>query len=185
MRPVFNSRFTTPESGGWLTGVACLWTLLPNVSSSSSPLSLSLSSLSPLLSSAPSLSSIARLRSPTRHRRQGCSEGAAQPEKWQHHASCGSIHPFPSWPACFSFARCHRAELYGITRRMKVGVLTGLVVFDVSWWLTVCAVFGWLDGWTDGWMRSPGIPRFFSPGEGECEALETLVKCSAQLWMMH
>lgn len=36
---------------------------------------------SPLLRSpSPSPSSIAALRSPTRHRQQGCSEGAAQPE---------------------------------------------------------------------------------------------------------
>lgn len=81
---------------------------------------LSLSALpsSPLLSLP---ASIARLRSPTRHGEQGCSEGAAQPEKWHHHAYCGSIRPFPSCPLCFFSTLFRHAEPYGITRRMKVG----------------------------------------------------------------
>lgn len=52
---------------------------------------------------SPSLSSIARLRSPTRHRQQGCSEGAAQPENGTTTRPVDLSIPFPSYlPASFS-----------------------------------------------------------------------------------
>lgn len=96
----------------------------------------------------------------------GMQRGRSAAWKWHHHASCGSIHPFSSRPSCYFFTRCHRAELCGITRRMKVGVSEACGNRVADWGPLGCAL----------WWRSP------SSGGGK--RAETPVKCSARLWII-
>lgn len=57
----------------------------------------------------------------------GMQRGRSAAWKWHHHASCGSIRPLSTCPSCFFFTRRRRAEPYGITRKMKVSVMTGVM----------------------------------------------------------
>lgn len=113
------------------------------------------------------LSSIAGLRSPTRHRQQGCSEGAAQPENGTTTRPVDlSILFRPVLPASFSrvVAVPSLKELPGEWRW-------------VSWWV-MCSLVGCAPWWRIG-EPHPVVPL---AGEG---AAETAVKCSARLWIMH
>lgn len=172
MKRFLRPLYATPEPGGWLTGLGWLWTLLPSASSSPSLSSPLLPLSLPLLNCSAALTDSTP---PT-----GMQRGRSAAWKWHHHASCGSIHPFPSCPPCFFFTRCRRAEPYGITRRMKVGVLGGWCEAGVE------GEVGWLGcALADGcWMGRPA-PRFHSPGKERSGAADAVVKCSAPLWIMH
>lgn len=109
-RPLYHPRDRGLIDRTWMT-------VDPPSPIASSSLSLSLS-LSPLNRKA----ALTDSTPPT-----GMQRGRSAAWKWHHHASCGSIRHFSSRPfCCFFFTRCHRAELYGITRRMKVGAVDGL-----------------------------------------------------------
>lgn len=129
----------------------------------------------PALSLSPS--SLAALRSQTRHRQQGCSEGAAQPENGTTTRPVDlSIPSPPVLPHSFSrvVAVSSPTELPGEWRWVSL-----LVVWALS------EVRGRCLGCALCWRMGSSMPRVHSPGKERSGAAENPVKCSAPLWILH